>query len=259
MAKHGNKLAFVLGVIGATGAVAGSFAATRAKQEKARKEGRHVPYGPYEALFKRPIDVMLSAGALIVLSPIIGATAVAVRAKLGSPVIFRQERPGKDAEPFEVYKFRTMTDESNAKTGELLPDEERLTEFGKWLRRLSLDELPELMNILQGDMALIGPRPLLMSYLPFYTEEESRRHDVRPGLTGLAQINGRNLLQWSDKFRYDVKYVDSITFVGDAQIFLTTFSKLLKRTGVLMGNQLPAGRLDEERLNESTDRTGDSQ
>jgi len=169
------------------------------------------------------------------LSPIMGATAFAVRKNLGTPVLFSQERPGKDEKIFRLYKFRSMTDERDAE-GNLLPDEIRLTKFGKFLRSTSVDELPELMNIIKGDMSIVGPRPLLIQYLPRYNEEQARRHEVRPGFTGLAQVHGRNAITWEEKFRWDVKYVDSITFLGDCRIILDTIKTVLKREGISSDN-----------------------
>lgn len=177
----------------------------------------HKPFGLYEKYFKRGIDCIIAFIMLLVLSPIMLLIALLVRWKLGTPVIFLQERPGKNEKIYTLYKFRTMTEEKNT-DGSLLEDEKRLTSFGKVLRSTSLDELPELVNILKGDMAFVGPRPLLVRYLPFYTEEEKQRHDVRPGLTGLAQINGRNYTKWEERFRLDVKYVEKITFCGDLKI-----------------------------------------
>ena len=175
----------------------------------------------YRKYLKRPLDFILSLLALIVLSPIMAVTAVLVRIKLGSPVLFKQDRPGLHEKIFTMYKFRTMTDQHD-ENGKLLPDSARLTKFGKFLRSTSLDELPELFNILRGDMSIIGPRPLLISYLPYYTEEEKHRHDVRPGLSGLAQINGRNAITWEEKFEYDLKYINDITFFNDAGIIWKT-------------------------------------
>jgi len=195
----------------------------------------HKPYGPYEKYIKRPLDCVLATGALVLLSPIMGATAFAVRKNLGTPVLFSQERPGKDEKIFRLYKFRSMTDERDAE-GNLLPDEIRLTKFGKFLRSTSVDELPELMNIIKGDMSIVGPRPLLIQYLPRYNEEQARRHEVRPGFTGLAQVHGRNAITWEEKFRWDVKYVDSITFLGDCRIILDTIKTVLKREGISSDN-----------------------
>lgn len=185
----------------------------------------------YEKWFKRLLDFVLSLIAIICLSPVMLITAILVRVKLGSPIIFRQERPGKDEKIFAMYKFRTMTDEKDAE-GNLLPDEIRLTKFGKLLRSTSLDELPELFNILKGDMSIIGPRPLLVEYLPRYNEEQKHRHDVRPGLSGLAQVNGRNAISWEEKFRYDVEYVRNITFLGDCRIIFQTVKNVIKRDGI---------------------------
>src|SRR5690554_5967289 len=168
----------------------------------------------YQKYFKRPLDFIMALLGLIILSPLLLVIAILVRIKLGSPVIFKQPRPGLNEKIFTLYKFRTMTDERD-ENGELLPDEQRLTPFGKWLRSSSLDELPELWNILKGDMSFVGPRPLAVEYLPYYTEIERIRHTVRPGLTGLAQINGRNAVSWEERFRYDVNYVETITFQGD--------------------------------------------
>ena len=185
----------------------------------------------YKKYFKRVMDFVLSLMAIIVLSPVLLVVAVLVRTKLGSPVLFKQERPGKDEKIFKLYKFRTMTDEKD-ENGKLLPDEVRLTKFGKMLRSTSLDELPELFNILKGDMSIIGPRPLLVKYLPRYNEEQKRRHEVRPGLSGLAQVNGRNAISWEDKFKYDVEYVDNVTFLGDWKIIFQTVWNVLKRDGI---------------------------
>ena len=191
----------------------------------------HKPYGPYEAYVKRPLYFCLSLGALIVLSPVMGVTAILVKTKLGSPVIFKQPRPGKDEKIFNIYKFRTMTDERDG-NGELLPDEVRLTDFGKFLRSTSLDELPELINILKGDMAVVGPRPLLARYLDVYSEEQHRRHEVRPGLTGHVQAHGRNALSWENKFKMDLEYVDKISFIRDFNIVLDTVISVLNRSGI---------------------------
>lgn len=187
--------------------------------------------GVYEKYIKRPQDMLCALLALIVLSPILLITAFLVRVKLGSPVIFKQERPGLNEKIFTLYKFRTMTDERDSE-GNFLPDEVRLTKFGKLLRSTSLDELPELLNILFGDIAVIGPRPLLVEYLPRYNEEQRRRHEVRPGLSGLAQVNGRNAISWEDKFKYDVQYVDHVTFIGDWKIILQTVLNVIKRDGI---------------------------
>ena len=185
----------------------------------------------YRCFFKRLIDFILSACAIIVLGIPLLIVALLIQVKLGSPVLFKQRRPGKNGEIFEIYKFRTMTDERDA-NGNLLPDNERLTDFGKLLRSTSIDELPEILNIVKGDMAIIGPRPLLEEYLPLYNEEQAHRHDVRPGLTGWAQINGRNTISWEDKFKYDVEYVRNISFMFDLKIFFLTIKKVFVREGI---------------------------
>lgn len=185
----------------------------------------------YDKLIKRAADFLLSLFALAVLALPLAVLALLVRSKLGSPVLFKQERPGKNGEIFMLYKFRTMTDERD-ENGELLPDEIRLTKFGKFLRSLSLDELPEFYNILKGDMSFVGPRPLLVRYLPLYSERQAMRHNVRPGLTGLAQVNGRNLLTWEEKFEWDVKYVENISPWLDIKILFQTVLNVLKREGI---------------------------
>ena len=185
---------------------------------------KHRPFGPYERYFKRPLDVVCASAAMLLLCWLYGIVALLVRIKLGRPVIFAQDRPGKDERIFRLYKFRTMTDE-RGENGQLLSDEKRLTKFGEFLRASSLDELPEAWNIFKGDMSVIGPRPLLVEYLPRYNDMQHRRHEVRPGLSGLAQSQGRNLVSWEDKFRMDVEYVDHITFVGDVKIILDTIKE----------------------------------
>lgn len=197
----------------------------------------------YGKVVKRLIDVIISGLGLIILSPVLLVLCILVRVKLGSPVLFTQERPGKDEKIFKLYKFRSMTDERD-ETGELLPDEVRLTRFGKLLRSTSLDELPELLNILKGDMSLIGPRPLLVRYLPYYTKEERHRHDVRPGLTGLAQVNGRNALGWEDRFSYDLQYVKNLSFGMDIKVLGMTVGKVLKRSGTLSGAEQTVADFD---------------
>ncbi len=200
-----------------------------------KPRGTHKPFGLYEKYIKRGLDAFLAIGALIVLSPVLLITAILVRIKLGSPVLFTQERPGRDEKIFKLYKFRTMTYERDA-DGKLMPDEVRLTSFGKKLRSTSLDELPELINIIHGDMAVVGPRPLLVQYLSRYNEHQARRHEVRPGFTGLAQVHGRNAISWEEKFDWDVKYVDHITFLGDCKIILDTMKTVLKREGISGGD-----------------------
>ena len=192
---------------------------------------KHKPYGPYEKHIKRPQDFLCALLATIVLSPVLLVTAILVRLKLGSPVLFTQDRPGKDGKIFKIYKFRTMLP---PKDGVIDPaqDAMRLTPFGKKLRSTSLDELPELFNILKGDMSVVGPRPLLVQYINRYNEYQSRRHEVRPGFTGLAQVHGRNAISWEEKFDWDVKYVDHITFLGDWKIILDTVKTVLNREGI---------------------------
>lgn len=187
--------------------------------------------GIYRRFIKRPMDFTLALIAIIALSPVLLMVAVLVRTKLGSPVLFKQERPGLKEKIFRMYKFRTMTDERD-ENGNLLPDSLRLTKFGRFLRSTSLDELPELFNILKGDMSIIGPRPLLVQYLPLYNDHQKRRHEVRPGLSGLAQVNGRNAISWEDKFNLDVNYVDTVSFIGDWKIILLTIKKVFVREGI---------------------------
>ena len=196
-----------------------------------KNSGSHQPYGPYERYFKRPLDAFLSTGALLVFSPVLLITALLVRLKLGSPVLFTQGRPGREGKIFKLYKFRTMTDEKDEE-GNLLPDEDRLPAFGRKLRSTSLDEMPELFNMIKGDMSVVGPRPLLVQYLPRYNKHQARRHEVRPGFTGLAQVNGRNDLTWEEKFDWDVRYVDRITFLGDLKIVLKTVWTVVKKEGI---------------------------
>lgn len=185
----------------------------------------------YRHFFKRFFDFVLSLIAIIILSPVYIIVAILVRVKLGSPVIFTQERPGKDEKIFKMYKFRSMTSETDEE-GNLLPDEIRLTSFGKKLRSTSLDELPELFNILKGDMSIVGPRPLLVKYLPLYNDFQKHRHDVRPGLTGWAQVNGRNAISWEDKFRLDVEYTKKCSFFMDLKIFFKTISSVFRKEGI---------------------------
>ena len=207
----------------------------------------HTPYGPYEKYIKRPLDCALAACALLLLSPVIGVIALLVRIKLGAPVIFHQRRPGRNERVFNLCKFRTMTDARDEK-GELLSDSDRLTPFGRKLRETSLDELPELWNVLKGDMSLIGPRPLLVQYLPAYTARERRRHDVRPGITGLAQVNGRNFLSWDRRLELDVEYTERITFRGDLKILAMTLWKVVRKEDVASSTEeIDEGCLDEIR------------
>lgn len=236
-------LKIILWVI-AIAAVVGVIAAVA---DLGKKSGDHKPYGPYERFIKRPLDAFLATGAIIVLSPIWIVVAILVKIKLGSPVLFTQDRPGKDEKVFKLYKFRTMTDERDG-DGELLPNERRLVPFGRKLRSTSLDELPELLNIAKGDMAIIGPRPLLIRYLPAYTEEEKHRHDVRPGLSGLAQVNGRNFVKWDQRLAYDVEYVKRITFAGDLKIIMQTIGKVFSHSDVAENpDDIDEGYLDEIR------------
>jgi undecaprenyl phosphate N,N'-diacetylbacillosamine 1-phosphate transferase len=185
----------------------------------------------YRKYLKRPMDIILSFLAIIILSPVLFIVAILVKIKLGSPVLFKQKRPGLNEKLFMMYKFRTMTDERDL-NGELLPDSVRLTKFGRFLRSTSLDELPELFNIFKGDMSIIGPRPLLIQYLPLYNEHQKRRHEVRPGLSGLAQVSGRNAISWEDKFNLDVKYVVNVSFINDWKIIFSTIKKVFVREGI---------------------------
>lgn len=186
----------------------------------------------YKKYFKRLIDIICALAAIICFSWLYVIVAILVRIKLGSPVIFKQERPGKDGKIFRLYKFRSMTDQRD-ENGNLLPDSVRLTKFGRMLRKTSLDELPEAFNILKGDMSVIGPRPLAVQYLDYYTEEEFHRHDVRPGLSGLAQVNGRNALSWEERFAYDLQYVNNITFLGDVKIIIMSAVKMFKKEDIV--------------------------
>ena len=204
------------------------------------KNGIYARYG------KRVFDVVFSGGALVILSPILAVTAVLVRIKLGKPVVFCQERPGKDEKIFKMYKFRTMTNTCDEE-GNLLPDEKRLTPFGRMLRKTSLDELPELFNIFKGDMSIVGPRPLLCSYLPYYTEREKKRHSVMPGLTGLAQVNGRNMLVWDERLELDVRYAENITFIGDMKIIVRTVTRVCASEGIAVDTAVVEPNLAEER------------
>ncbi len=201
------------------------------KQDERPSHYSGVRQGIYRRYFKKPMDFILSLAAIMVLSPLLLIIGLLVKIELGSPVIYKQERPGLNEKLFKMYKFRTMTDERDEE-GKLLPDNIRLTKFGKFLRSTSLDELPELFNILKGNMSIIGPRPLLIQYLPLYDEEQKRRHEVKPGLSGLAQVNGRNSLSWEDRFNLDVEYVDNVSFIGDLKIIFLTIKKVLVREGI---------------------------
>ena len=194
-------------------------------------ENIHKPYGIYEKYVKRILDIFCCITALVLIGWIMIILAVIVRVKHGSPVLFTQDRPGLNGKVFKLYKFRSMTNEKD-ENGELLPNEKRLTSFGRKLRSTSLDELPEIFNILKGDMSIVGPRPLLVKYLPRYNEEQKHRHDVRPGLTGHAQVNGRNAITWEEKFKLDVDYVNRITFRRDVSIIIKTFMNVIRREGI---------------------------
>lgn len=208
----------------------------------------------YRKYVKRLLDFVLALIMLIISTPLMTLLAVLVRLKLGKPIIFAQLRPGRDEKPFTLYKFRTMTDKKD-ETGKLLPDQERITRFGKLLRSTSLDELPELINILKGDMSFIGPRPLLLRYLPYFRREERVRSLVRPGITGLAQINGRNALSWDQRFAYDIRYVQDLSFLLDLKILLKTISVVLKRKDILVGDEHVLKDLDIERGEEFHDKS----
>lgn len=225
--------------------------AVKEKLKKNKDAGGHVPRGLYEAWLKRPLDAIMAAAALTVLSPVMAVLAGCVRIKLGKPVLFKQERTGLNGETFTILKFRTMSDEKDAE-GKLLPDEMRLNSFGRKLRSLSLDELPGLYNVINGDLSLVGPRPLPVRYLPYYSEKEMHRHDVRPGITGLAQINGRNYVTWEDKFAMDLEYAENISFFSDLRILLKTVKVVLDRADIETGSSIEHNGhiyrpLDEER------------
>lgn len=203
-------------------------------------------------IMKRLFDFITSLIALIILSPIMGVTAILIRKKIGSPVLFKQQRPGLKDEPFYVYKFRSMTDARDEK-GELLPDDIRLTSLGKVIRKLSLDELPQLWNVLKGDMSFVGPRPLLMEYLPLYNERQARRHEVRPGITGWAQVNGRNAISWEEKFELDVWYVENRSFWLDMKIIFMTVVKVFKSEGISQGGQATMTKFTGNKTSSSED------
>ena len=207
----------------------------------------------YNKYIKRLLDIIISLIFIIILSPVYIIVAILVKIKLGSPVIFKQERPGKDEKIFKLYKFRSMNNQKD-ENGKLLPDKDRVTKFGKILRATSLDELPELVNILKGEMSLIGPRPLLVRYLPYYNEMEKHRHDVRPGLTGLAQINGRNNLNWEERFSYDIEYANNISFKNDFKIFIKTIGKVLKKEDVVIAGTGKTIPFDEYRIKQEEGR-----
>lgn len=232
-------------IVGAAAGM-GIYKITKRKQKKAKRAGMHVPHGPYEACFKRSLDRMAALMALLFLWPVLGIVALLVRIKLGSPVIFTQERPGKinpktgREKIFHMYKFRSMSDERDG-NGKLLSDELRLSRFGKMLRATSLDELPEVFNILKGDMSLVGPRPQLVRDMVFMTDRQRRRHTVKPGLSGLAQVNGRNAISWEDKLNWDLKYIEKINFFGDVKIIFRTFIKaFIKQEGITDGDMATA-------------------
>lgn len=207
---------------------------------------KHKPYGVYERFFKRPLDVLCALLALTVFCWLYAIVAILVRIKLGSPVIFKQKRPGKNEKIFTLYKFRTMTDEED-ENGNLLPDEVRLTKFGRFLRKTSLDELPEAVNILKGDMSVVGPRPLLVTYLPYYSETEIHRHDVRPGLSGWAQIHGRNYVSWDERLALDIEYVNKITFSRDVSVVFNSFLQAVKHEDIAVDTNSVEPNFAEER------------
>ena len=233
---------FIVSVL--SGCIAGIIDLTQ--QQSSTAPSIHIMHGPYEKYIKRPLDCFLATAALIVLSPLLCIVAILVKIKLGSPIIFKQERPGKNEKTFKLYKFRSMTDETDS-SGNLMPNEVRLTTFGKKLRATSIDELPELINIVKGDMAIIGPRPLLVRYLPYYHDSERKRHNVRPGLTGLAQITKNGNLDWNEKLAIDVEYSESITFAKDFGIILGTIRAIFVRGDTINDGFDP---LDVERKDE---------
>ena len=207
---------------------------------------KHKPYGVYERFFKRPLDILCALLALTVFCWLYAIVAILVRIRLGSPVIFKQDRPGKNEKIFTLYKFRTMTDEKD-ENGNLLTDEVRLTKFGRFLRKTSLDELPEAVNILKGDMSVVGPRPLLVTYLPYYSETEKHRHDVRPGLSGWAQIHGRNYVSWDERLALDIEYVNKITFSRDVSVIFNSFLQAVKHEDIAVDTNSVEPNFAEER------------
>ena len=237
---------WLLGAVAAAAAAGGAIAFVKERLEEKKDLAAARRKGFYERFVKRPLDCALSLGALLVFSPVLLLAALAVRIKLGSPVLFTQARPGLGEKIFRLYKFRSMSDERD-ENGELLPDSVRLTKFGRILRATSLDELPELWNIVRGDMSLVGPRPLSVKYIPYYTPEEHHRHDVRPGLTGLAQVNGRNNLPWEERFALDLRYAGNITFRGDWEIVKKTVGKVFRRADVTTRGQGKVEDLDDLR------------
>ena len=236
----------ILGFIAAIAAAGGLIALVKELLDERKDRSSARRKGVYERFVKRPLDCALSLGALLALSPVLLVTAIVVRIMLGSPILFTQDRPGLKEKVFRLYKFRSMSD-ARDENGELLPDSVRLTRFGRILRSTSLDELPELWNIVRGDMSLVGPRPLSVKYIPYYTPEEHRRHDVRPGLTGLAQVNGRNNLPWEERFALDVRYAENITFRGDWDILKKTVGKVFRRADVTTRGQGRVEDLDDLR------------
>ncbi len=237
---------WLLGAVAAVAAAGGVIAFVQERREEKKDLAAARRKGLYERFVKRPLDCALSLGALILFSPVFLVTALAVRLKLGSPILFTQARPGLRERIFRLYKFRSMSD-ARDENGELMPDSVRLTKFGRILRSSSLDELPELWNIVRGDMSLVGPRPLSVKYIPYYTSREHHRHDVRPGLTGLAQVNGRNNLPWEERFALDLRYAENITFRGDWEILKKTVGKVFRRADVTTRGQGRVEDLDDLR------------
>ncbi len=235
----------IFGIGGIVTALTAGVAAENALAVKPDEEVGH-KQGFYEKYVKRPQDFLCASLATIALSPVLAGTALAVRIKLGSPVLFTQDRPGRNEKIFKLYKFRTMTDKKDVE-GNLLPDTDRITPFGTKLRSTSLDELPELINIIKGDMSIIGPRPLLVQYLPYYTKAERQRHSIRPGLTGLAQINGRNFVKWDERLAMDVEYTNNVSFKKDLEILIMTIVKVLKKEDVAVDTDAVETYLDKER------------